>query len=241
MDELSQYTMMAMGLLQQQWMQNAFTAFAHPNTMQAQMMAYNPWTSQAQQLNPMIPSATAGTNAAVTGQPDAPPGSNIAENPRPETSTSVGDHRETPSKTECKFGRRCTRKGCWFLHPRGRYMDRSDEQSRSRARTRSPGRKHEAINRSPSTPRPSVRRCLDGKLDSAWGSDDSPVAAPESQLDEPKPPSDSASKPHHLLRDTPVPWPRVISSSGKLKDVKMMDMAGHCTSSILTSHAWRSR
>ncbi|CAE7356663.1 unnamed protein product [Symbiodinium sp. CCMP2592] len=232
MDEQSQYTMMAMGLLQQQLLQNAFSAISQPNAFHEQLATLGSWYTNAPHGSMMPPSSIAPCGTIPdSGYTLASGGPHLSAPPPPPPDTFVkkdgehdtfvkkdGEHDNTPSRIECRFGRRCTRKDCWFLHPRGRLMDSSPQQSRSRERSRSPKCSRDSNMRSLSNPRPPTRRCLDGSLNAAWASDDSPLPGPEDEVS--KPSADTAQKPHDLLRDTPVPWPRVISSSGRLKDVK---------------------
>ena len=47
----------------------------------------------------------------------------------------------SPSKTRCKFGKRCTRRDCWYQHPEGRNIDMPDSSARRSSRSPAPKRR----------------------------------------------------------------------------------------------------
>ena len=116
----------------------------------------------------------------------------------------------SPSTTRCKYGRRCTRENCWFLHPEGRSIDNK--------------RKALAEGSEPEASLPKRR-----PYDDAESPPKEPLHTPPSDSS-PEPAGNSIGKPmpadlhtgvHSRLREVVPEWPRVITPSGKLKDKKL--------------------
>ena len=127
----------------------------------------------------------------------------------------------SPSKTRCKFGKRCTRLDCWYQHPEGRNIDMPDSSARRSSRSPAPKRRRRLHRDSPSSLTPPCVRgaaakphnhCDDDSADDDRKDSDQGFSRTTSRS-QPR-----GSRPHLLLRDADVPWPRVISSSGKLKN-----------------------
>ena len=126
------------------------------------------------------------------------------EVPAPVPKEPTPDVCPSPSATRCKFGRRCTRENCWFLHPNGRKIDkrkRDDSDSSPVGRELFPAQPVSDRSKLP-------RQQEENSSDQEVSKDDSAPPQPNQEV-------------HSILRKAVPEWPRVISTSGKLKDKKL--------------------
>lgn len=195
---------MQWGQLQQFWLHQ--TALAN----QAEQMMLN--QCHGQMMMPMGTQPFAGFAEQGPTQVIPPSSQNVSSEIPAQDSSGRNSLPEaaSPSTTRCKYGRRCTRENCWFLHPEGRSIDNK--------------RKALAEGSEPEASLPKRR-----PYDDAKSPPKEPLHTPPSDTS-PEPAGNSIGKPmpadlhtgvHSRLREVVPEWPRVITPSGKLKDKKL--------------------
>eukprot|EP00434_Breviolum_minutum_P036790 symbB.v1.2.032613.t1/scaffold3934.1/size47971/3 len=195
---------MQWGQLQQFWLHQ--TALAN----QAEQMMLN--QCHGQMMMPMGTQPFAGFAEQGPTQVNPPSSQNVSSEIPAQDSSGRNSLPEaaSPSTTRCKYGRRCTRENCWFLHPEGRSIDnkRKALAEGSEPEASLPKRRPYDVAKSPPKG-PLHTPPIDSSPEPAGNNIGKPM------------PADLHTGVHSRLREVVPEWPRVITPSGKLKDKKL--------------------
>ena len=194
--------MMAMGILQQQLLQNASAAVSQPNGFHEQLATHGSWYSHAPHGSMMPPPSIAPCVPALT--------LDMLWHQQGHLMAYRHCHRLThlPKKTVSLMLPHPGSSADFVVAALGKIAGPCIPEVGSWTISLGSHAVESAFAYPSSRP---LTRCLDGSLDAAWASDVSPLLGREDAMF-----CDTAQKPHHLLRDAPIPWPRAMLKSTSL-------------------------
>lgn len=128
---------------------------------------------------------------------------------------------DSPSNVKCRYGKRCTRRDCWYQHPDGRFIESDGCPDGLAAKLPDPSSRslgHVLCQHAPSrvpVPEPSLPASSDNNKDSQEAlAVETPNDSGKEALDPPL----SVKDVYTLCREYDMPWPRQIALDGKLSD-----------------------